>query len=104
MRYALLLITTLLGGPLAAQDLYIRNARILDPALKTEVTGNILIEGGFIAGFPKQKPSGFRGAELDAGGRWVIPALTDMHTHSYGNAAAGGPPQFMGTEGVAQWT
>lgn len=66
------------------------------------VEGNILIQGGLIAGFPKQKPGGFKGPELDAGGRWVIPALTDMHTHSYGNAAAAGAPQVMGTDGVAR--
>ena len=103
MRPHLTLIA-LLAAPvsLAGQDLYIRNARILDPAAKTEIGGNILIQGGLIAGFPKQKPASFTGTELDAGGRYVIPALTDMHTHSYGNAGAAGPPQFLGTAGVAR--
>ena len=100
----ILALLAILAAPswLAAQDLFIRNARILDPAAKTEVAGNILIRTGLIAGFPKEKPTSFTGPELDAGGRYVIPALTDMHTHSYGNAAAGGPPQFMGTAGVAR--
>jgi imidazolonepropionase-like amidohydrolase len=102
MRYTPLLCAILLGAPLAAQDFYIRNARIVDPAAQTVVEGNILIRAGVIAGFPEQKPGDFTGAELDAGGRWVIPALTDMHTHSYGNAAAGGPPEFLGTTGVAR--
>lgn len=102
MRYTPLLCATLLAAPLTAQDLYIRNARIVDPAARTVVEGNILIQGGFIAGFPTQKPAGFRGAELDAGGRWVIPALTDMHTHAFGNAAAAGAPEFLGTPGVAR--
>jgi len=102
MRLTLLLLALLTPAVLPAQDLYIRNARIVDPAAKTVVEGNILIQGGLITGFPKSKPGGFSGQELDAGGRWVIPALTDMHTHSYGNAAAAGAPQFMGAEGVAR--
>jgi imidazolonepropionase-like amidohydrolase len=103
MRPQLALIAILAApASLAGQDLYIRNARILDPAVKSEVAGNILIQGGVIAGFPKQKPTSFTGTELDAGGRYVIPALTDMHTHSYGNAGAAGPPQFLGTAGVAR--
>src|SRR5262245_55244991 len=103
MRPLLALIVVLAAPvPLAAQDLYIRNARILDPAGRTETSGNILIRGGLIAGFPKSKPAGFTGSELDAGGRYVIPALTDMHTHSYGNAGAAGPPEFLGTAGVAR--
>jgi imidazolonepropionase-like amidohydrolase len=97
-------LIALLAAPvsLAGQDLYIRNARILDPAARTEIAGNILIQGGLIAGFPNLKPASFTGTELDAGGRYVIPALTDMHTHSYGNAGAAGPPQFLGTAGVAR--
>jgi imidazolonepropionase-like amidohydrolase len=103
MRTQLALAALLAAAPaLPAQDLFIQNARILDPVAKTETAGNILIRGGLIAGFPKQKPSNYSGPELDAGGRYVIPALTDMHTHSFGNAAAGGPPQFMGTAGVAR--
>ncbi len=86
----------------AAQDLFIRNARIVDPAARTVVEGNILIRAGLIAGFPREKPGGYSGPELDAGGRWVMPALTDMHTHSYGNAAAAGAPEFLGTAGVAR--
>lgn len=103
MRTLPALVALLAAAPaLSAQDLFIRNARILDPVAKTETAGNILIRGGLIAGFPAQKPSTWSGPELDAGGRFVIPALTDMHTHSFGNAGAGGPPQFMGTPGVAR--
>ncbi|HKP28290.1 MAG TPA: amidohydrolase family protein, partial [Gemmatimonadales bacterium] len=102
MRPLLFLLALLTSTEVEAQDLYIRNARILDPAAKTEVAGNILIRGGLIAGFPSQKPASFTGSELDAGGRYVIPALTDVHTHSFGNAGAAGPPQFLGTAGVAR--
>ena len=51
---------------------------------------------------PRQKPSGFSGQEIDAAGRWVMPALTDMHTHSYGNAPAAGTPELLGPLGVAR--
>ena len=102
MRYVLLLCMTLLGAPLAAQDLYIRNARISTRRLEPEVTGNILIQGGVITGFPKEKPGGYRGPELDAGGRWVIPALTDMHTHSVRQRRGARPAAVHGHRGVAR--
>jgi acetyl esterase/lipase len=46
---------------------------------------NVLILDGKLAGFPASKPLGFTGPVIDAGGRWVMPALSDMHTHSVGN-------------------
>ena len=88
--------------PAVAQDLLITNARIVDPDAKTMVDGNILIKGGKIAGFPSSKPKDHAGQVLDAGRRWVIPALTDLHTHSFGNTAPGRPPQMLGPDGAAK--
>ncbi|HET6947973.1 MAG TPA: hypothetical protein VFJ45_09200, partial [bacterium] len=62
MRTQIALAALLAAVPaLPAQDLFIQNARILDPVAKTETAGNILIRGGLIAGFPKRKPSNYSG-------------------------------------------
>ena len=86
----------------AAQDLYISNARVLNVGSRTESTRNVLIQDGKIAGFPASKPSGFTGPVIDAGGRWVMPALSDMHTHSVGNFRPPGGFQFMSPEEISR--
>jgi imidazolonepropionase-like amidohydrolase len=85
-----------------AQDLYISNARVLDVGTRTESTRNVLIRGGKLAGFPASKPADFTGPVIEAGGRWVMPALSDMHTHSVGNFTPPAGFQMMGPEGVAR--
>jgi imidazolonepropionase-like amidohydrolase len=77
-----------------AQDLYISNTRVLNIGGRAESMRNVLILDGNIAGFPASKPPNFTGPVIDAGGRWVMPALSDMHTHSV--SRQGGP------EGVAR--
>ena len=62
----------------------------------------MLIVDGKLAGFPASKPPDFTGPVIDAGGRWVMPALSDMHTHSVGNFMPPGGFQMMGPEGVAR--
>ena len=97
-------LMTALGAvrPASAQDLYITNAKVLDISARTETTRNILIRNGVIAGFPASRPADYRGPDLDVGGRWIMPALSDMHTHSVGNFMPPGGFQFMGPEGVAR--
>lgn len=90
------------GQTVTAQNLYIADARVLDVGARTETTRNVLIRDGRLAGFPTSKPSDFTGPVIDAGGRWVMPALSDMHTHSVGNFMAPGGFQMMGPEGVAR--
>jgi imidazolonepropionase-like amidohydrolase len=90
------------GQTATAQDLYITDARVLDVGARTESTRNVLIRDGKVAGFPASKPSGFTGPVIDAGGRWMMPALSDMHTHSVGNFIPPGGFQIMGPEGVAR--
>lgn len=85
-----------------AQDLYITNARLLNVGARTETSQHILIRDGKIAGFPRSAPKDFKGKVIDAGGRWVMPALSDMHTHSVGNFQPPGGFQMMGPEGVAR--
>jgi len=86
----------------SAQDLYITNARLLNVGARTETSQNILIRDGKIAGFPRSAPKDFKGRVIDVGGKWVMPALSDMHTHSVGNFMPPGGFQMMGAEGVAR--
>ncbi len=86
----------------AAQDLFLTNARIVDPAAREVREGNLLIVDGEIAGSPDRPPAGFAGATIDLQGRWVIPGLNDLHTHSYGNMAPGGVFDGPGTGTVAK--
>lgn len=88
------------GAP--AQDLFLTHARIVDPAAEEIREGNLLILEGRIVGSPEEAPADFTGETIDLGGRWVIPGLVDLHTHSYGNAAPGGAADFVGTARVAK--
>ena len=46
--------------------------------------------------------AGTPGERIDVGGQWVIPGLSDLHTHSFGNQAPGGAVDGGGTASVAQ--
>jgi len=90
------------GRELAAQELLLTNVAIVDPDARTVRQGNLLIRDGRIAGFPSQPPADFRGRVIDLTGKFVIPALTDMHTHSFGNFSPSGPGMMMGPVGTAR--
>jgi imidazolonepropionase-like amidohydrolase len=81
----------------AAQGLFLTNARIVDPETGEVRSGSLLIVDGVIAGSPEGAPAGFAGQTIDLEGRWVIPGLNDLHTHSYGNGAPGGAGESVGT-------
>jgi imidazolonepropionase-like amidohydrolase len=55
-----------------------------------------------IVSAPAKPPAGFTGRTLDLNGKWVIPGLIDLHTHTYGNSTTSGKPIDMPrTPGVA---
>jgi imidazolonepropionase-like amidohydrolase len=89
-------------APLGAQDLFLTNARIVDPAAREIRNGNLLVTNGVIVGEPSAAPAGFSGEILDVEGKWVIPGLNDLHTHSYGNMAPGNVFDSPGTPVVAK--
>lgn len=91
-----------LASSTAAQDLFLTDARIVDPAAQEVRRGNLLIVDGVIAGSPEKAPEGFSGTTVDLDGKWVVPGLNDLHTHSYGNMAPGRIFDGPGTAVVAR--
>jgi len=60
--------------------IFIRGARILDPASERDETGDVLIEGDVIAAVGTRLDA--EGAEvIDASGAWVAPGFVDLHAH-----------------------
>jgi len=103
MKRSIALVCTLLSAtPAVAQDLFLTNARIVDPAAQEIRSGNLLIEEGIIVGSPDRAPDGFGGETIDLAGQWVIPGLNDLHTHAYGNMAPGNTFDSPGTAVVAR--
>jgi len=63
---------------------------VTDPLTGAHQTGDLLLEGGRITQVGSIQP--FDGVKLlDAKGGWVVPGLTDAHTHMYGFLANGMP-------------
>jgi dihydroorotase len=61
--------------------MWIKGGRIIDPATRTDITGDIEIEDGIIRGIHKGGKSSKKSKCIDANGKWVIPGLIDMHVH-----------------------
>lgn len=90
------------GKPPETAELLLTNARIVDPRGQEVRRGNLLIRDGFIVDAPDRIPPGFTGTTLDLDGKWIIPGLTEMHTHSFGNQVPGGSNDSPGTAAIAQ--
>jgi len=98
LRTVGLFLLVVAGAVMAAQepvlrpDLYLVNANVVDPATREVRRGNLLIRDGKIASAPAKPPADFKGRTLDLNGKWVIPGLIDLHTHTYGNVDTSGKP------------
>ncbi|HXV36730.1 MAG TPA: amidohydrolase family protein, partial [Myxococcota bacterium] len=68
---------------MSGRRIWIRGARILDPAAQRDETGDLLIESGVIAAVGAAFDArDTRDAErIDAQGAWVAPAFIDLHSH-----------------------
>ena len=86
----------------SAQSVFVRGGTLVDPATGEVVEANLLIVDGRIAGRPAAAPAGFAGATVEAAGKWVIPGLHDLHTHSFGHIAPTGAVEMMGTPRTSQ--
>lgn len=91
-----------LPAGLAAQNLALTDAVVLNPADESVHRGVVVIEDGRIRSLTDALPPDFDGPTLNLGDRYVIPALADLHTHSFGNASPGGMPQLLGPLGTAR--
>jgi imidazolonepropionase-like amidohydrolase len=98
---ALLLLVILSTSAAHAQDLVLTNAKIVDPSSRTVVDGSLWITNGRIAGRGANVPAATPGERIDVHGRWIIPGLVDLHTHSFGNMALGGVVDGFGTENTS---
>ncbi len=69
-RLSVLTIALLAGFSTAgaSQDLFLTNARIVDPAAGEVREGSLLIVDGVIAGSPNRPPAGFAVATVDLPG------------------------------------
>ena len=81
-----------LKGVPSIADLYLINANLVDPATREVRRGNLLIRDGRIVSVSAKPPADFKGTTLDLTGKWVIPGLVDLHTHTYGNVDTSGKP------------
>lgn len=79
-------------GPAPKVDLYLVNANLVDPATREVRRGNLLVRDGRIVSVSAKPPADFKGRTLDLTGKWVIPGLVDLHTHTYGNVDTSGKP------------
>ena len=84
-----------------AQTLALSGATILNPADESVRHGVLLIEDGTVSRIAETVPPDFPGETLDLTGKFVIPALADMHSHTFGNNSPAGMPQLLGPQGTA---
>lgn len=87
-----------LASSLFAQDLFLSGGQVIDVDAREIRIQNLLISDGVIVGTPEALPSGFAGEVVDVTGRWIMPGLVDLHTHSFGNQGpVEGAMEFQGT-------
>ncbi len=82
MIEAICLATLLSGMPALPQDIVIRNGAVIDASDGSATVATVLIRDGIIAEVAQRldAPPGAR--EIDASGKWLIPGLIELHTHS----------------------
>lgn len=76
---AFFLILTIFGVPTAAQNLIIKNGRVMDPESGLDAIRHVVIEGGRITAVTETEPTGE--AAIDATGLVVAPGFIDLHAH-----------------------
>ena len=82
--YKLLLLLAAVAGPACADDLVLTNVNVVDVDAGRIIAGrSVVVSDGYIREIGAQEsvrvPAGAR--VIDEGGRYLMPALWDMHTH-----------------------
>lgn len=83
MRFVMGILTVVAHiGPAAAQDLVLANGNVVDVRTGITRVATVLVRDGIIVSVsPTLEAPG--GAQIvDATGRWIVPGLVEMHTHS----------------------
>ena len=102
MRTAVLLVTFVatfvISRDIAAQDLTIVNARILDGTGAVIERGSVVVRGGAIVSVASGAPATSSGQRIDAQGRTLMPGFIDAHRH----IAQGDPAEWLAKRAPAQ--
>ncbi|MFT4713385.1 MAG: imidazolonepropionase-like amidohydrolase [Candidatus Azotimanducaceae bacterium] len=85
-----------------AKALLLSNVQIVDPAAQEIRQGHLLIVDNLVRGTLDQVPADFEGEILDLKGKWVMPGLNELHTHSGGNRGLNGASESIGTPAIAE--
>ena len=83
---------------IAAQDLTIVNARILDGTGGVIERGSVVVRGGSIVSVAAGAPAQSSGQRIDAQGRTLMPGFIDAHRH----IAQGDPAEWLARRAPAQ--
>jgi imidazolonepropionase-like amidohydrolase len=93
------LVAALATAPeIAAQDLTIVNARILDGTGGVIERGSVVVRGGSIVSVAAGAPAQSSGQRIDAEGRTLMPGFIDAHRH----IAQGDPVEWLAKRAPAQ--
>jgi imidazolonepropionase-like amidohydrolase len=84
MRGLFLVALVLASSPAAAQDLLIRNARIIDGTGRVIENGSVLVDDGRIFSVASGDARDDAALTIDAGGKTVMPGMIDTHVHLNG--------------------
>lgn len=85
-----------------SKKLLLKNGHIVNPATEEITNGHLVIQDEIINDILQEVPATFEGEVIDLSGKWLIPGLNDMHTHSFGNSGPGNKSQLLSTVGTAK--
>jgi imidazolonepropionase-like amidohydrolase len=97
MHFFWLSVFSLLLNAILAQDLLLENAQLVNPENQSIETASLWLKEGKIHQKLNEAPVVFAGERLDLTGKFVLPGLIDLHTHSWGNMGVGGNLEMLMT-------
>lgn len=91
-----------ISSQVLAQTLLLRNGQLIHSESREITWGHVLIQVDTVLEVSEQLPESFEGEVVDLEGKYILPALYDLHTHSWGNMAPGGLADVLSTDGTAK--